>query len=194
MKNVTTVFIHGAGSTPVCFNHIRSKLLIDKEILISYKATDGLDHNLKAIKSELFSKLGDEPVNLIGHSLGGLIAVLLYHKKVPINKLVSISAPLGGSEFAVYTKWLFNSDKLIRDLGNRELFDRMRDLPIKVPHLFMVSTNGWNPGFKRPNDGVLSVASQKFLTSVKYKDFAYNHSEILLAPEPIEEMDKFLKG
>lgn len=192
-----TVFLHGAASTPICYNYIRSKLLLPEEVMVTYKIENGLRENVSDIKKLLQDRFKGEPINLIGHSMGGLMAVLLHQEGIVINKMITISAPFGFNRGADLLRvWsTFTGDRLIADLGDKKLFATLKEKSITVPHISMVSTNGYNPIYnasKLQNDGVVTVDSQKNIPNLNYKEYPYNHSEILLADDVVEDIRKFL--
>lgn len=186
-----TVFIHGAFSSPISFNYIRSKLLLADELLIDYKVEDGLAYNVAKIKNDILNSCGDKPVNIISHSMGGLIAVMLYHKNIKINKLISMSAPLGGSKFAEYARW-WTKNQLLIDLSNRKLYDSLRNKKIKCDNLFIVTTKGYTNSYGIKNDCVVSVGSQYNVIGLNYKEFEFTHTEVLMSNEIVNEIDNFI--
>lgn len=186
-----TVFIHGAFSSPISFNYIRSKLLLTDELLIEYKVEDGLEFNVAKIKNIILDSCGDQPVNIISHSMGGLISTMLYHENIKINKLVSMSAPLGGSKFAEYARW-WTKNQLLADLSNRKLYDSLKSKKIKCDNLFIITTKGYTNSYGIKNDCVVSVDSQCNIIGLNYKEFEFTHTEVLMSNEIVKEIDNFI--
>jgi esterase/lipase len=186
----TTIFIPGAFSTSTCFNYMRDKLNLTSAT-VEYDVNDGLMTNVIRIHDFILSHKFPEPINIISHSMGGLIAVLLYHRGVEINKLVSMSAPLGGSKTASYAKWWTNN-QLLHDLSNKKLYNSIKDAPIKCDNRFFVTTKGIKNDFGIENDCVVSVESQTAIKGIEYHKVNYSHSEILQSEIVTEEIRKFL--
>jgi pimeloyl-ACP methyl ester carboxylesterase len=186
-----TIFIPGAYSTEVCFNWIRSRIKIKDQYVIDYDVEDGLDYNLDHIEKAVRDITKGESVNLIGHSMGGLIAVLLYHRGIKVKNLISISAPLGGSKFAEYIKW-WTKSKLISDLSNKNLYSELKTKPITCKNIFVVTTRGINHPWSQENDCVVSVESQTAIDNVYYKYFDYSHSEILQSEDIIDIINEII--
>jgi len=190
-----TVYIHGAFTSNTCFDYMRAKLQTSDELLVSYDAEDGLENNVNRIKQEIEGVANSFPVNVIGHSMGGLIGALLYHKGLPINRLITISAPMGGSKAAEKMSWLFPFNTVLKDLSDKKIYGMLERSTLDIPHLFIVTEKGNIPFlFQEKNDGVISVASQTSIKSANYKMFPYNHHEVLCADDVCHEISLFVDG
>lgn len=187
-----TIFIPGAFSTATCFTFIDDKLNLSETNTFEYDVNDGLLYNVQKIKNKI-KNLGysEKPINIIGHSMGGLIAVLLYHNDVKINKLISMSAPLGGSKMAGYAKWWTNN-QLLHDLSNKSLYNSIKKMPIECDNKFFVTTKGIKNNFGIENDCVVSVESQKAIPGLNYQEVPYSHSEVLQSYTVLREIKNFL--
>ena len=71
------------NSTSLSFNFIQSQLKNHEKILIEYDSTKSLDTIINEISKRI---PGDKPINIISHSLGGIISLLLSSKFTNIKK------------------------------------------------------------------------------------------------------------
>lgn len=189
-----TLFIPGAYSTQTGFNYLKNKLhLPEKNVYgVEYDVDDGLSYNVQKIKNYIINNnIASQPINIISHSMGGLITVLLYREGIEINKLISMSAPLGGSKLAHYAK-LWTNNKVLHDLGNKKLFSDIKNLDIKCKNMFFVTTKGIKNDFNYHNDCVVSVESQTAINNVNYHKVNFTHSEILQSPDVARSIRDFI--
>lgn len=176
------VFIHGANSSSRTFGYIRERFERPDNLFVDYETENGIEANIDDIADLVFATYGDTPVDLVGHSLGGVKAVALHQMGVNVRRIVTISAPLGGSGAAGLLSWMFPSSKLYRDVGTHStVITGLRTKPITAPVLSLVTTGGGMPIFREPNDGVVTVKSQKALAGPEYREIDLNHFEVLLS-------------
>jgi alpha-beta hydrolase superfamily lysophospholipase len=180
-------YIHGANSTPNSFNWIRSNLPEHDIVPISYDHSVSID----IVIEDLVKRAQKEtrPINIIAHSLGGVIAVRLA-QEVAINKIVTLSSPFGGSNSANIIRW-FAPSHLMNDITpqNKNYLLLKTNRP-ETPILSFVSSIGSVLG--EETDGVVSVSSQKALPYATYVDVKINHFEVLLSPEILGRVEAFL--
>lgn len=184
------VYIHGANATGDSFNYIRSKL--GAGIDLNYDSRDGFEHNLNIMLQSL-AKLNQ--CFFIAHSLGGIYALHLSHH-LPDNILgaVTLSTPYGGAEVADYAQYFLPFSRLMRDIGPSSW--AMREAAkIKVQHPWtnVVTLTGRSPFIIVPNDGVVSIQSQRHHEDMELIDVDYNHYEVVLAESVIEIIRERIK-
>jgi pimeloyl-ACP methyl ester carboxylesterase len=131
----------------------------------------------------------------IAHSLGGIYALHLSHH-LPDNILgaVTLSTPYGGAEVADYAQYFLPFSRLMRDIGPSSW--AMREASkIKVQHPWtnVVTLTGRSPFIIVPNDGVVSIQSQRHHEDMELIDVDYNHYEVVLAESVIEIIRKRIK-
>jgi pimeloyl-ACP methyl ester carboxylesterase len=190
------VLIHGAYASKNSFNYLKTQLPVDDEMYISYNAENDLINTIQTIKKKIEKNGGDEPIDLIGHSLGGVISVVLYHIGLKnVRSIITMSAPFGGITNNILMKFWFPKSiygefhKLERE------YSHLLSRSIKVPYLFYVTTQGSNPLFLgEKNDGVVTVVSQKSIPNVKYSEVSTNHYEILMSEPVCADIRNFLKN
>lgn len=184
-------FIHGANATPLSFLRIQECLKSDDRftdfefVNVIYDCQDPLSSTIETITDSLPS---NQPVYLIGHSLGGVIAVAVSQrvKHFELNKnikaVITMASPLGGCEGADYLQWIFPHYHLFKNIStkNRVISD-IKAVGAVVPTLNMITTSGNNPVYPEANDGVVTVNSQRSLNGAKKIEAPFNHFEILIS-------------
>jgi pimeloyl-ACP methyl ester carboxylesterase len=182
-------YIHGANSSPVSFRYIRPKLVDHEHFEAKYFANTPV----RAIIDRLVEEAQSEtrPINIVSHSLGGVIAVSISHR-VPIRKIVTMGTPFGGSRAASFLRW-FTPNQLFNDIHPTSgPISDMRRKPLSCPVMSLVSTEGNNPFLIEDNDGVVTVASQLALEGPTYVQIPTNHFEMLLHEEATGLINGFL--
>jgi len=157
---------------------------------IAYKSHQPLLDSIVQVKKQL--PKGE--IYLIGHSLGGLIAVLLAAECGDrVNKLVTISAPFAGSRVAHFFRWLPGHPAVLKDIvPNAEKIIMMSQLKLEIPTLSIISVSGGLATASEPNDSVVSISSQKALKFGKKVEVKANHFEVLLHDKTLKLVKDFL--
>jgi pimeloyl-ACP methyl ester carboxylesterase len=189
--NKLLVTIHGFNSTSNSFNYIIEKLKWKGEILrIDYDSHRPLEETLKYIQGELPN---DRELILVGHSLGGVISVLLAHM-IPdnIHSVITISSPIGGSKAATFARWLPWSPEVFKDITPSSSFIRAAQVAPTVPVSSIITSGGTLALTNEPNDSVVTVASQQATPAKKKAELKANHFEVLMHPTTIRYIEHFL--
>lgn len=197
--------IHGAWNTHNSFNHIIYKLFQNKFPIDNITCFDyccGTNPSLYPIVDEAKFRLYDVmknnlPTVVIGHSMGGLIALKL-HDHPAISEIITIASPLSGLHLNMFTQYyLTYHSPVMSDVSYRSRFIREIKLtnytkPVKV----LVAAQGFNPLITEPNDGVISVATQKkwVPSTATVHEIASNHAEILQVQDTVDHIENSLKG
>lgn len=178
------VYIHGANATSESFNHIRTRLGTGLDL--NYDSRDGFEHNLNVMRQSL-SKV--KQCFFIAHSLGGIYALhLSHHLPTHILGAVTLSTPYGGAEVADYAQYFLPFSRLMRDIGPSSWAMReAAKIKIQHPWTNIVTVQGRSPFLAVPNDGVVSIKSQRHHEDMELIDVDYNHYEVVLA-EPVIEI------
>ena len=189
------VYIHGASATSESFNYIRQQLG-GNDIVVNYDSRNGFENNLKEIQTQL-GKTKD--VFFIAHSLGGIYSIHLANV-IPKQVLgaVTLSTPYGGAECADVVKYFLPFSRLMRDIGPSSWAMKQADkIKIQHPWTNVVTVKGQSPFMHEPNDGVVSIASQKHHADMELLEVDYNHYEVVLSEQVVgiikERTNKFLK-
>ncbi len=160
---------------------------------IDYNSYQPLDQSILQVAKQLPKK---EPIILIGHSLGGVIGTLVaLNKTHNVQKVVTISSPLGGSAVASWMRWFVSGLPVLSDITPHSFhIRRLVTETAPCPVLSIVSTSGGLPMISRePNDSVVAVSSQKVLKYAKKIEVKANHFEVLMHEKTIEAVRKFVQ-
>lgn len=178
------VYIHGAGASVESFNYIREHIPHHKEILLEYNVSNGYEKNLVSMAKKLQNS---ERVFFIAHSMGGLYAVHLANKyQQKTAGAVTMSTPYGGVAFVNYTKYFLPFNKLVRDIASNSIFIKeTNEIPVTKPWCNIVTTRGTSPLIIEPNDGVVTVKSQKHRKDMELKEVQLNHYEVVISPKTV---------
>lgn len=178
------VYIHGASATSESFNYIREHIG-GEDIVINYDSRNGFQKNLADMCYQLEKK---KDIFFVCHSLGGIYALHLANL-MPKQVLgaVTISTPYGGAEIADVAKYFMPYSRLLKDIGPSSWAFKQADaIEIHHPWTNIVTVKGNSPWVPAPNDGVVTVASQKHHhQGMELIETDYNHYEIVLSERTV---------
>lgn len=158
------LFIHGAWSTPTCFNYLSNKLG-DKYItaVASYDCQQqSMAEIIKSVTSQMYGCTEPEDrVVVVGHSLGGLVALAL-EKEPRVSQVVTIAAPLNGLKLNKMVEWFLSwKAPIIHTIAQDSSFlYNLQNTDFRKPIHQIVAHGGFNPMISEKNDGVVTVSSQ----------------------------------
>ena len=179
------VYIHGASATSESFNYIREHVNRHEDLVINYDSRNGFEKNLADMTYQLSNY---HSIFFIGHSLGGIYALHLANA-MPEQVLgaVTLSTPYGGAEIADVAKYFMPYSRLLKDIGPSSWAMRQADkIEIHHPWTNIVTVKGNSPWVPAPNDGVVTVASQKHHNEgMELIEIDYNHYEVVLSDRVI---------
>jgi len=180
------VYIHGANATSESFNYIKSKLGTGLDI--NYDSRNGFENNLKDMQSTLQNY---KNLVFVAHSLGGIYALHLANTMPEVIKgAVTLSTPYGGAEVADYAQYFLPFSRLMRDIGPSSwVMKQAKRIKIQHPWTNIVTVKGQSPFMHEPNDGVVTIASQRHHADMELVEVEYNHYEVVLA-EPVIKIIK----
>lgn len=189
---MTIVYIHGAGASSGSFNYIREHLNHGDEIVIDYSITGGFEDNLEQMTRLL---VNSDNLFFICHSMGGIYAAHLANRfKEQTIGAVTMSTPYGGAGIADYAKYFLPFSRLLRDIGPSSRPMRLTNkLQIAHPWCNIVTTAGDSPWMVEPNDGVVTIASQKYRTDMEFLELKLNHYEVVISPDAVNIIKKKIK-
>lgn len=177
--------IHGAWSSPVSFNHLSSKIK-GEWVPCSYSPSESLATIISRFNSECA-----EPCVVVGHSLGGVIALNL-HDNQHVAGIVTMASPLAGLQVNYLTRFLSRSDLIGDVASDSHIMRRTKTRVYEKPVLHLISTRGFNPFVYEENDGVVPLKSQRDWSCGEVVDVAANHYEILQHPDSIAQVAGFV--
>lgn len=180
------VLIHGAWSTNATFNYLVSKLEKHPNIgEVHFVSHDIQKYSIRKIiqtgKGVLDVNVQNKAV-IVGHSLGGVIAMGL-HDSENCDSIITAASPLDGMHINKFLQGLimwrspfltdaFSHSDLIREIQAQN-FHKHIDV--------IVTTYGYNPALFETNDGVVTVRSQQnwIPPSATMHYLPFNHHEVL---------------
>jgi len=188
------VYIHGANATSESFNYIRSKL--GNGIDVNYDSRNGFENNLMDMQASLKDQ---KNLVFVAHSLGGIYSLHLANSMPEVVKgAVTLSTPYGGAEVADYAQYFLPFSRLMRDIGPSSwVMKQARNIKIQHPWTNIVTVKGQSAFMHEPNDGVVTIASQKHHKDMELVEVDYNHYEVVLSDVVVkliqERVNKFKK-
>lgn len=187
----TIVWLHGFNSSHRSFNYLHSKLPQHEIGVVSYNSHQPLRDSMLEVRGQL-PKRGQ--FSLVGHSLGGILAVLMAAEHADrVERLVTISAPFGGSKTASLARWVPGHPAVLHDITpSAAKIELISQLKMQVPTLSIISTGGSLPITAEPNDSIVTVTSQKALKFGKKVEVKANHFEILLHERTVKLIQDFV--
>ena len=186
----TIVYLHGLNCSPTIFSHLHHQLPEHEAIFVEYDSFQSIETSYEYILSQVNKK----KVSVIGHSLGGVLGLLLASRNngITVDRLATISSPFGGSKAAIGARLLFPRFKVFKDIDPKsEIINEVSKA--KVPyHLSIISTGGSLPIMFDDNDSVVSVTSQKAAQTPLKVEVASNHFEAVQNIATLNEIQKFI--
>jgi len=177
------VYIHGASATSESFNYIRQHIGGD-DTVVNYDSRNGFENNLVDIKKQLGKT---EDIFFIAHSLGGIYALHLANA-IPqqVVGAVTLSTPYGGAAVADVAKYFMPYSRLMRDIGPSSwVMKQANKIKIQHPWTNIVTVKGQSPFMTEPNDGVVSIVSQRHHIDMELLEIDFNHYEVVLSEQVV---------
>jgi hypothetical protein len=179
------VYIHGASATSESFNYIRQHIK-GNELLINYDSRNGFEKNLENMRALLSAQRN---MFFICHSLGGIYALHLADLfSNQVVGAVTLSTPYGGAEVADVAKYFLPYSRLLKDIGPTSwAMKHARNIEITCSWTNIVTTQGSAPWIPAPNDGVVTISSQRKRGDImELIELDCNHYEVVLNDQVIE--------
>lgn len=188
------LYIHGANASELSFEFIRQNLPNHTGLCVNYSVDNLISDTVKDIEEFCEKEFKKKPFSIIAHSMGGLIALkLIQNKKLNVEKLLTMATPFNGHKFAEFLKWVFPSYQLYEDISPSSPFIRgIQRIHFNIPIRSIVALSGFNPVFRQPNDGVVTVESQLAFKHTEFFEVNLCHFEILLSRDVVEKIEEFL--
>jgi pimeloyl-ACP methyl ester carboxylesterase len=186
---VSIHYVHGFGASDHSFTWLQHQLPEHNPHFFLYNNHESVATCIDRLVDQV--RADPEPVVLVGHSLGGVIARATAGQCSNVKQLVTMCAPFGGLPHAGMI-YMFNGVPVFRELRSySSLLIDIRAAKLDIPHLAIVGTSGM-PIMREANDGAVTVASQTALPDQDYSDHALNHFEVLLSPHVASNINEFL--
>lgn len=187
------LYIHGANSTPDSFTYLMSGMPEGHQF--DYVFYDAQRDTLADIVEQIEDYISEnhDGVHLVGHSLGGVLAVnAALGQCDEVLSVTTLASPFGGVELPFALRMFHWFNRFVQNLEPRnEVYLKSRqklDCPLQV----LKTVGGNNPLLLQPNDGTITVASQHHPYADQMWETPWNHFEILLHPSIREQIIKFI--
>jgi pimeloyl-ACP methyl ester carboxylesterase len=189
-SKINLVYIHGASATSESFNFIKTK--VGAGINVNYDSRNGFENNLEDIKTQLKNV---KNIFFIAHSLGGVYSLHLANAlPEQVSGAVTLSTPYGGAEVAEFAKYFLPFSRLMRDIGPSSwAMKQANKIKIQHPWTNIVTIKGQSPFIMEPNDGVVTIASQKHHACMELIEVDYNHYEVVLSEQVVKLIKQRIK-
>jgi esterase/lipase len=176
----TIWYLHGAYATSKSFNWLTDQLPEHEAVFHEYETRSPIERVVNHLVT--LASVAEEPVDIIGHSLGGVIALAVAQRSNNIRRIATMSAPFGGSKAATTLRW-FSPKSILDDIHPNSSFIRsvQHNMDcLRSPTISIVTEGASNPMMMEANDGVVTVNSQMALPNIHYVMRNVNHFEVLL--------------
>lgn len=186
-------FIHGLNCTGKIFTHLRSSLPEHDAIIVEYDSNQSIESSLQTVIKTVDTT---EPIWVVGHSLGGILAYLMALRKgnqLNVKGIVSISTPFGGSSTASILKWFFHRMDVLRDITpGSPIIREVTSKKLPVPFVSIVSVSGNLPFISGENDGIVTLESQRASVAKRKVDVKANHFEVMQDEKTVATVRDFI--
>jgi pimeloyl-ACP methyl ester carboxylesterase len=181
------LYIHGAFSSGLSFKRIQEKLPKHEAIFAQYT----VDEPLEDIIAKVLEQIGDEEVDIIAHSMGGIVGVAVAQQNERVKSIITMSTPFAGSRVAELLRWI-SGHELYRSLnGQNEVLRTLQKTPLHCKHRCVITIVGNNPLMYEPNDGVVSLRSQLAVPHAEQIQVSLNHFEVLMSDATVKLIKEF---
>lgn len=181
MTTTNILAIHGAFSTPTIWNYLT--LTSPKSYKWHFVDYSTQTSNISNIINEIKTQYKDTNTNfhLIGHSMGGLVALAL-ESETWASSITTIATPLGGLDMSLLQLYLSRSGFLGEIASYSKFIDKIHKAKYTKPVQHIITTQGFNPWMFEPSDGVVSVKSQRswHADNAIIHNIEANHSEVMM--------------
>lgn len=196
------ILIHGLWMTGFESTVLRQRLARNGFYVEQYHystTTTAVDTVVEELKQRILAVPG--PAHLVGHSLGGLVALRLAERlpEVELGRVVLLGSPVNGSLAAQnLVKWP-GASWLLGDLPSAELLQSTprrwtRDSALGViAGSRSVGLGRFFGHFKGPNDGTVAVDETRLLGAREHLVLPVSHMGMLLSEEVAERTASFLR-
>jgi len=176
------VYLHGLNCTRRIFTHIHCQLPEHHATFIDYPSIQAIECSYEFVLENLPK---DEPISIVGHSLGGILGYLIASRnpEIIIENLISISTPFGGSQTAAHFKWIYPSYVVFKDIcPSSNIIREVTSKSLEINFASIISTSGHVPFISEVNDGVISIKSQEATLAGEVLNVDSSHFEIMQDP------------
>ncbi|HSX60058.1 MAG TPA: alpha/beta fold hydrolase [Tahibacter sp.] len=196
MKDEAVILIHGVWMRAFSLLLLRRRLREAGFVteLFDYASVFGRDeHSLERLGRRIRA-LHPRRVHLVGHSLGGLVAVRALHRLSTVldGRVVCLGSPLNGSTVARRVPKLLGCSTDVLCSGLPEHVS-----PVEVGVIAGTQALGIGQlmgAFDGPNDGTVAVAETRWPGAVAHCEVNTSHTGLVLSGEAADLTVRFLRS
>jgi pimeloyl-ACP methyl ester carboxylesterase len=204
----TIVFVHGIWMPGAIMSMLKARLESEgfSGRLFDYFAVNvSLDENAERLAKAVQEEAGKGPVHLVGHSLGGVLALRTHmlHPEAPPGRIVCLGSPLCGSQAAAgLGRWPIGQRMLGRtitagvveeaaDCWGREVAER-REIGI-IAGSRPIGLGRVVAGFHEPNDGAVAVSETRLPGAADHLVMPVTHTGLVWSRRVADQVAAFLR-
>ncbi len=158
-----------------------------------------LDHNIEKLRQAILAERG--PVHLLGHSLGGVMALqtLRKHPELNVDKVICMGSPLAGtqagSNFARFNFGNFMLGKTLPEaVFNKPIKAwRGKQLVGSIAGSFSVGVGQLVAKLRKPHDGMIEARETKLPGLKDFVLLPVNHTGMLMSDRVVDQVDFFFR-
>ena len=205
MSRDTVILIHGLWMTGSEMSLLRRRMRARDYNVHQFRyrmVTRSLDHNRERLKDFIGRHAGSAPVHLIGHSLGGVLALqtLQAYPELPVESVICLGSPLVDSTAGRR----FSGSGLGRAFLGKTLPEAIFHQPLNDwTGAQKVGVIAGNRGFgigdltgtlPKPNDGVVTLAETCLPGIDDHLEVSTGHTGLILSAAVAEQCDWFIRN
>lgn len=198
------IFIHGLWMPGRESHWFRQRLATQyglDPLLFSYRSRlETLDAVIEALNRSIL-ELKSDCVHIVGHSLGGLLALKLFDHfpAQPQGRIVLLGSPVQGSAAARRLSGVQVGQRMLGTIANQELatvrepaWRQPRDLGV-IAGTRPVGLGRVITRFQEPNDGTVSVRETEIDGATDRIQLPVSHFGMLLSARVVDQTARFLR-
>ncbi len=192
MSSPHIVYLHGLNCTRRIFTHLHCQLPDHHAIFIDYDSCQAAEDSYQQVLAHIPR---NEPISIVGHSLGGIIGYLIASRdpEILVENLISISTPFGGSQTAANLKWFYPGYLIFKDMcPTSSIVKEVTSKPLGINFTSVISTSGHVPFISEINDGVVSIRAQEATRADEVLYVDSSHFEIMQDPLTIAAVQRLV--
>jgi pimeloyl-ACP methyl ester carboxylesterase len=198
----TVVLVHGVWMTGTEMGLLARRLRDCgyQTVLFRYHSLLGtVTENAQLLRRRI-NGLGNSPVHLVGHSLGGLLILRALHEQADLvsGRIVLLGSPVNGSIIAQrvnrsrLSRWLIGESGEQALLGGRPRWQGRQSLGV-IAGTRPVGVGRLLGGFDGPNDGTVAVSETRLENIAASTSFHSSHFGLVVSKQVAAAVCTFLK-
>lgn len=187
--------IHGAWCTKKSFNYLidslhtsKSSKNINDVVCFEYDNSKRSIREIIDSANKQLTKLEKDTI-IIGHSLGGLVALALEDND-SVSDVITVASPTNGLRVGVLLEfYLQYREPAIHDIMHHSGFiEFLHKKDYDKPIYSLIANSGFNPFILEKSDGIIPVSAQKkwIPDNASLIEIDCNHTEILQSEEFVD--------